>query len=369
MTSLPIASSTALWFLTRGTGVVTLLLLTLVVVLGVLNVRRTQLEGVPRFVIELVHRNAALLAVVFLAVHIITSVLDPFAPISVIDAVLPFHSAYRPVWLGLGAIASDLLLAIVITSLVRRSLGFGTWRAIHWLAYASWPVAVVHGLGTGSDTKAGWMLALTAVCVIVVVVAVIARVASGWPGQVGLRVGAVSAAAAVPIGLLAWLPGGPLGRGWARRSGTPVSVLAKAHPATTTTAAALTGHHGSGASGSHGLSTSFQAPVSGTVRQQAGGEAASVHIVLTIAGERLDQLHLLIEGRSIPGGGVSMSSSSVTLGTSSQPHLYRGSISALQGTSIQASVSGPGGRTIALTVDLQIDSSGQRASGTVTATT
>jgi sulfoxide reductase heme-binding subunit YedZ len=366
MTTLPIASGTALWFLTRGTGVVALLLATLVVVLGVANVRRVQLEGVPRFVVELVHRNAALLAVAFLVVHVLTSVLDPFAPITLIDAVVPFLSAYRPFWLGLGAIASDLLLAIVITSLVRRRLGHRAWRAIHWLAYASWPVAVIHSLGTGSDAKTKWLLALTALCVIVVVAAVVARVLAGWPRRLGARLGALGAAAALPIGLLIWLPSGPLGRDWARRSGTPASVLAAAHGAPV--AAGRRVSRVAPTKGTGAGPTSFQATVQGPLaRSLEGGGRASIQLLLTVAGERLSSLDVLIEGDEIAGGGVNMTSSSVTLGTASDPHLYRGRITALNGTNITAVVSDAAGQTIHLQIDLQLAPSGQSAQGTVTA--
>ena len=105
-----------------------------------------------------------------LVIHIVTTVLDGFAPISLIDAVVPFLSAYRPIWLGFGALAFDLLIALTITSLVRRRLGYGAWRAIHWLAYVSWPIAVLHGLGTGSDSKQTWALVLTFACVLAVLV-------------------------------------------------------------------------------------------------------------------------------------------------------------------------------------------------------
>jgi sulfoxide reductase heme-binding subunit YedZ len=385
--TLPIASSTALWFLTRGTGVVALLLLTLVIVLGVMNVRRTQLKGVPRFVLELVHRNAALLAVAFLAIHILTAVLDPFAPISLVDAVVPFHSAYRPFWLGLGALASDLLLAVVITSLARRRLGYGAWRAVHWLAYASWPVAILHGLGTGTDPRARWMLALTGLCVAAVTAAVAIRVASGWPHRIVLRLGALSACAAVPIGLAAWLPSGPLAANWARRAGTPAAVLAKAHAGYRLTASAGTstsssaapssaGSAGSAAPSSAGASapgsrptaTSFQAPVGGSVSQSLGGGGqATIILRLHIAGERLSRLAVLLRGEAIEDGGVSMTASSVTLGTAAQPVLYRGSIDSLDGGDIQASVTGPGGRTIDLAIDLELAGGATSAAGTVTA--
>ena len=193
MTLLATAGPSALWYLTRATGAVTLLLLTASVVLGVANVGRLHSTRWPRFVIEGVHRNVSLLAIAVLIVHIATSVLDPFAGIHLIDAVVPFVGSYRPFWLGLGAFASDLLLAVAITSLVRRRLGHGAWRAIHWLAYLCWPVAVMHTVGTGSDVKQVCVFALTAGCVVSVIVAVWARVGFGWPARRGLRSTAVAA--------------------------------------------------------------------------------------------------------------------------------------------------------------------------------
>lgn len=156
-----VAGPTALWYLTRGTGAVTLMLLTPSVALGVADVRRAHTPTWPRFVVDAVHRNASPLALAFLLVHVVTSVLDTFAPIRLVDSIVPFTSAYRPLWLGLGELASDLLIAVALTSVFRRRLGYGTWRAAHWLAYAYWPVAMLHGLGTGSDTKTAWMLSLT----------------------------------------------------------------------------------------------------------------------------------------------------------------------------------------------------------------
>ena len=206
-----------------------LVLLTVTVALGVANVERARIGDMPRFVLEAVHRSAALLALSFVVVHVVTTLLDSFAPISLLDVVIPFKSAYRPVWLGLGAVAFDLLIAVVITSLLRRRLGYRAWRTTHWLVYASWPVALVHGLGTGSDTKTHWMLLLTAACVAVVLGAVAIRISAGWPEHLVTRVSAAGAAALLPLGLLAWLPGGPLAAGWATQAGTPASLLASAH--------------------------------------------------------------------------------------------------------------------------------------------
>jgi methionine sulfoxide reductase heme-binding subunit len=216
----------AYWYLTRSSGIIALVLLTVSVVIGVLDVARVGGARWPRFVVDGVHRTASLLAVVFLAVHIATAVLDSFAPISLLDAFVPFTGTYRPIWLGLGALATDLLLAVALTSIARRRLGHRRWRAVHWLAYACWPLAVIHGFGTGSDVGAAWLEAINGACVLLVLGAVCARAAIGWPEQIRLRVAALGAAAAFAIALVVWLPIGPLGAHWARRSGTPASLLA-----------------------------------------------------------------------------------------------------------------------------------------------
>jgi methionine sulfoxide reductase heme-binding subunit len=153
------------WYVIRATGVVALALLTVTVVLGLLNRSRVASERWPRFVIDRLHRNASLLAVVFLCIHILTSVTDRFVTISLVDVVIPFDSSYRPFWVGLGAVAVDLLVAVIVTSLVRVRLGVRAWRGVHWLAYLAWPVAVAHGLGIGTDSGQVWMLAIEAVCV------------------------------------------------------------------------------------------------------------------------------------------------------------------------------------------------------------
>jgi methionine sulfoxide reductase heme-binding subunit len=226
------------WYLTRSTGAVALLLLTAAVVLGVIDVRRWSTPNWPRFVVDALHRNVALLAMVFLCLHILTSFLDSFAPISLTDAVVPFAGSYRPFWLGLGAIAFDLLIAVTITSLLRQRMGYASWRTIHWLTYASWPIALLHGFGTGSDVSSTWLLALSVLCLLAVLAAVIVRVADGWPEHLPRRGAALGGAGAFSLFLAIWMPSGPLGSEWARRSGTPPSLL---HHSTTSSASTASG--------------------------------------------------------------------------------------------------------------------------------
>lgn len=349
------------WYMTRGTGAVAMILLTVSVALGIANVRRVEIDGVPRFVLQSVHRNVSLLAVAFLGLHIVTTVLDGFAPISVLDVFLPFKSTYRPIWLGLGVVAFDLMLAITITSLMRLRFGYEAWRITHWLAYLSWPLALVHGLGTGTDAGAGWMLLLTAVCVVTVLVAVMVRIGTGWPEHLGVRLSALGVALLFPIGLIAWLPGGPLGTGWAKRAGTPSYLLARSAAPAAPRAAISSPASGSAAA-------SFLAPISGSLRQvQLSNGTVLVDIPLAVHGQHLSTLHVRLRGAPNPGGGVDMTSSRVTLGPADNPDEYSGHVTALAGTSLEASVSGPMGSRYVLVARMTIAPGSNAATGTLTA--
>ncbi|HEY1636565.1 MAG TPA: ferric reductase-like transmembrane domain-containing protein [Acidimicrobiales bacterium] len=169
----------ALWYLTRGSGAVSLVLLTLAMVLGILTSSRWARERWPRFVVEGLHRNLSLMATLFVGIHITSAVVDGYVPIRWIDAVVPFGAGYSPLWLGLGALALDIFVAVALSSLMRARLGYRAWRSVHWLAYACWALAVVHGIGIGSDRAELWMLTLDVVAVASVLGAVAWRLGRG----------------------------------------------------------------------------------------------------------------------------------------------------------------------------------------------
>jgi predicted ferric reductase len=177
-------NDTILWYATRGAGVVSLVLLTGVVVLGIVSVMRWQTASWPRFLTTGFHRNLALTTLIFLAIHILTAVVDPFTALGFEAAIVPFSSPYRRFWLGLGVVGIYLLLAIMLTSLLRPLFGPRVWRIVHWLAYAMWPVALIHSIGTGTDPRFAWMLAIEAICVASIIAAVTWRLSrtapKGW---------------------------------------------------------------------------------------------------------------------------------------------------------------------------------------------
>ncbi|HET9094681.1 MAG TPA: ferric reductase-like transmembrane domain-containing protein [Solirubrobacteraceae bacterium] len=179
MTVLAANTSTWAWYFSRATGTIALVLLTAILVLGVLGPLRVSTELWPRFAIGTLHRDAALLALVLVAIHVLTITADAYVRVPLTAAILPVGSSYAPVWTGLGAIAFDLMLALVGTSLLRARLGFRAWRLVHWSAYLCWPLAVAHGIATGTDASSAWYLIVTVVCIAVAVVAVAMRVQGG----------------------------------------------------------------------------------------------------------------------------------------------------------------------------------------------
>jgi methionine sulfoxide reductase heme-binding subunit len=354
------------WYLTRATGAVALLALTLSVVLGILgSVRFSAGERWPRFAIDSLHRDTSLLAVVLVVVHVVTTVLDGFAPITLLDGLIPFRSPYRTLWLGLGTVSFDLLLVLVITSLLRRRLGYRSWRAVHWLAYASWPIAVLHGLGTGTDVKSWWMLLLTVACLAAVVIAVALRLSRTVPAAPGLRAGAAALSVATPLGIAIFALAGPLQPGWARKAGTPARLLGA--PATT---AHLTAPQPS-ASVSHAkgpLDEPFSASLSGTASQSEAGNGTIIELDLRLGGSVSGRMRVRLGGAPLPGGGLSLTGSQVDVSASGMPSAMVGRVLSLTGDTFDARVSDSSGTVVRLHASLSINSDSGSVAGTLTGT-
>jgi methionine sulfoxide reductase heme-binding subunit len=339
------AGPSPLWYATRATGVMALLLLTATVVLGVAGTARFATPLWPRVITAQLHRNLSLLAVAFVAVHVVTTVLDPYAPIGWLCAVVPFVSPYRTLWLGLGTVAFDMLLAVVVTSLLRARLGYRSWRAVHWLGYTCWPVALWHGLGTGTDSKLSWLLGLDALCVAAVAAAV------GWRlSLAGRRAGLLTwllACAAVPAVTVVFVAVGPLQPGWARRAGTPVAQLAgNAVPA-------------AGAAPDAPADGGF----AGRAERTSDRASGEVTIAVTAQTSAPAPQRLAITLRGAPhGAGVTLSDGTVSIRPAGTA-LYSGPVIGLDGHRVVADLRGPGGYAARATITLFIR--GAVATGTL----
>jgi sulfoxide reductase heme-binding subunit YedZ len=168
-------TSEALWALGRGTGITALTFLTVSLALGIATRSGRRVAVLPRFAVADVHRFAALAGTVLVALHMTLLFFDPYAQLRLIDFVVPFLGAYRPLWLGLGTLAFDVLLVVIVSSLLRHRLGVRTFRAVHWATYALWPIALAHALGNGTDAGRGWFLLLAGCCALTVAAALVWR--------------------------------------------------------------------------------------------------------------------------------------------------------------------------------------------------
>jgi len=370
---LALSSGTTMWYLARGSGVVTLVFLTISVVLGIVTSFRWSSPNWPRFVVEFVHRNVSLLVVVFLGIHVVTVLLDAFAPIRIVDVFVPFISQYRPIWLGLGAVAFDLVVALVVTSLLRHRIGYSGWRIVHWLAYACWPVAVVHGLGTGSDVKSGLVFGVTVACVAAVLLATAARVYVGLAARPAWRGVGLVAVIAAPVVLAGWLANGPLAAGWAHRAGTPSELLVSSSAAAPTSGGTAPGRPTPTPTTVRPAASAipaagFTARVTGTVQQSARDARglATLALVGNLSDGATGVLDVELVGVPSAGGGVSISSGTVTL-TGGAGVRWTGPVTQLSGNQVFATVTGPTGARLQLGIQYsQLDQRTGQMAGTVT---
>jgi DMSO/TMAO reductase YedYZ heme-binding membrane subunit len=341
--------SSDLWYLTRGAGLVSLVLLSATVVLGLVASVGWTTERWPRFLSQSVHRNLSLYCLAFIGLHVVSTVADGYVPISIVDAVIPFRSPYRPLYVGFGALAFDVLLAVAITSGLRRRIGTSAWRAVHWLAYVCWPIAVVHGLGSGSDPRLPGALVVFVACIGSVAAAVTWRLAVGRAPSISWRLLGVVAAAFVVFGISAFAVAGPLRAGWSHRAGTSPQLLAElAGSAATTSSGQESQSSGTTTQSASGLpSVPFTTKVTGTVSTTPNPNGDTTVLLSMRLADTTTPLTVRIIGPASDGG-VSMRSSSVGFGP------LRGQVTALDGPVVAATVTGASG-SVNLTLQLSIE--------------
>ncbi len=358
--------STALWYLTRSTGLVSLVVLTATVILGIVASVGWTSDRWPRFLSQSVHRNLSLFCLALIGIHVLSTIGDGYVPIGLADAVIPFRSPYRPIWVGLGALAFDMLLAVAVTSALRRRIGVAAWRGVHWLAYACWPVAAVHGLGAGSDTRLPGATLVFVACVASMAAAVAWRLATGRARTVTWRLGGAVTGAAVLVVIAAFAVAGPLRPGWSHRAGTSPALLAQLSGAAATSYSGTATPTTSPGSATPALSPSvptapFQSTVSGTVATSAPNAAGESEVSLTMRlADTSAPLQVHIIGPAV-NGGVAMRRSSVTFGP------LNGQVTALEGSNLGAVVSGPTG-SLNLTLNLSLNPSSGTLIGQISGT-
>ncbi len=345
------------WDAARAGGFAAYVLLTAAVSAGLVLRNRWQTARWPRLITNELHGYLSLLALVFIAVHVIAVLVDPFTRFGLAEVLVPFASHYRPLWMGLGIVALYLLLAVWVSSRLRARIGFRTWRTIHVLAYGVYVAATVHGLGTGSDTRTVWAPMLYGFSVLLV--AGLAGRRLLVPAATGQTPRPVLAAlgGAVVVSVAVWSLVGPLAAHWgARAGGGPGN-----RRAITTRLAAGRSAPSSASSGV--VTTPFGATFAGRVTVQPADESGreTIRIDGALHGGTGDHLEIYLRGVPLENGGVEMEQSRVRMGTATP--LYQGEIVGLRGSDLVASVRSTT-RRLQLVISLNLSGDGS-VSGTV----
>jgi sulfoxide reductase heme-binding subunit YedZ len=194
-----VTSSPAIWYAARASGVAAYVVLSIVVCLGLTLGGKAQSRRWPRFSVEDVHRFGGLLVGSLIGVHVLTIAADSFLPFSLTQLLVPFTSSYRPLWTGLGIAAAELLLALAITNHYRKRLPYSFWRKAHYLNFAVWTLASVHGLMSGTDRGAAWLAILYGVSVASVLMLLVWRFGRSAPGFPRIATTGAVTVIAVPL--------------------------------------------------------------------------------------------------------------------------------------------------------------------------
>lgn len=203
---------TVSWEIARVGGILAYLLASGSVLIGILLSLRVRSSRWPRFLTTELHRFVTVLALMFTAIHGVAVWIDPFTGFAAAEVLFPLASHYRPLWLAFGIVAGYLLLAVWASEYVRRWIGYAWWRRFHYVAFAVFLLATVHGLGSGSDTRQPWALGLYIACTGSVLTLTAWRLIGAT--RLRVRMGALAGLAVVAVTLTAFTLVGPTQAGW-----------------------------------------------------------------------------------------------------------------------------------------------------------
>lgn len=367
---LGVVSISPLWYISRSAGFVGLALLGIIGVLGIITAGNFNFKRGARFIAPEVHRSLSLLAVVVLAIHVSAAVFDKYSHIGLKDAFIPFFAQYRHIWVGLGAIAIDLGVAVVVTSLLRVRMGYKSWKLFHWASYPIFGLSIIHGLGTGSDSSLLFAKVIYLVVGGSLVAAVLIRLFSLKEQIIARRFVLFGTSFAVPLVIISWAFVGPFTPTWPHRAQGGLSQAVTTPAGVGVGASAIKGSSAPTTSTLPKLqiSSGYSSGWSGQLDESPANSQGEIALRLFGPLSKSPGYKLSIVLIGFPqDGGVSMASSIVEVASNGGSVLYKGTVTSLNGTTVVCSVSDASGSTVTVTAALNLASSGSSFNGTVTA--
>lgn len=349
------------WIVARASGFTAYGLVSLAMILGLLLTQRWQSRSFwPRLINDQVHQYLIVLAGVFTLIHGVFVWLDPFTRFTWLEVLVPGTSHYRPLWMALGIVAAYLGFAIVVSGWLRPKIGYTWWRRLHYLNFAVWLLATLHGIGDGSDTHTPWAIDIYGLSTLVVLGLTIVRLIRPAGGERARpKPGWALLAGAAGVALAVFTLLGPLRPGWNAIANNGHGSGARI-PLRVGVASAGNGPTASA------LPTSYTAAAQGSIREtQPNAQGiVTVQLALTLQAPTPEQLTIDLEGAPAEGGGVQMVGSSVAMGPPGNPTLYQGNIVQLRGDHFLATLSSPSQTPLQVAGQVQISPGGQ-VQGTV----
>jgi methionine sulfoxide reductase heme-binding subunit len=157
-----LAATSLPWYAARASGLVAFTLLTISTLLGLALSGGARTRRWPRFAVEDVHGFVGLLVGAFVVLHGLSLLVDRYVPFSLVQLLVPGTASYRPLAVAAGIVAAELLAALALTNRYRRRLPYRVWRRAHYLNFAVWLLALVHGVAAGTDRSSAWTTGLYA---------------------------------------------------------------------------------------------------------------------------------------------------------------------------------------------------------------
>lgn len=150
------SGSHVVWYTARASGFTALILLTLSMVVGLALSLKLHSPRWPRFLSTELHRFVTLTALVFVALHTVAVMVDPYMHFRLTEVLIPFATSYRPLGMALGITASYLLVAVWISSRLQRRIGWRAWRSLHYAVFVAYAFSALHTILVGEDAAAPW---------------------------------------------------------------------------------------------------------------------------------------------------------------------------------------------------------------------
>lgn len=351
-----------LWYTSRATGIIAMVLLGVVVTLGILTASKSTPLGLGKFIGPDLHRRLSISTLVFLVAHIISAILDPFVTVGIGASLIPFAAKYRPLWVGLGTTSFDLLLVIVATSVVRHRFNHGIWKKVHYLSWVVVTLVLFHALGTGSDAHIKLVEGIYVLFVLAMGGAGIYRAYQEYGLAKGQKIVAGASLFLVPIALLGWALNGPLKAGWAK-SASGFSIFPTTTVAVSSGSTAKSSSTSQAASGPAVALPITNAAITGTMTQTQTSSGVVVLVLRGSVANSVDYVEVQLNG-VVQEGALALESSTAFLGTKSAPNTYTGTVTQANGSALTLSLKGPKG---AVTANLNVSLSGSSFSGTISA--